>query len=118
MPDPGRNAYRGFEDQIRVTVWLSVTFLESGGIDTIVIEPLGGEDLHALDPASDLDTGERDVRFRAGNIDVQVKSRQADAWGNIELKEILQGKKDTTGPTNVVGVPARWDRVGRPMGDM
>jgi hypothetical protein len=108
MPDPGRNAYRGFEYQIRVTVWLSISFFEPGGVDTIVIEPLGGEDLHALELASDLDTGERDIRLRAGNIDVQVNSRQADAWGNADLKEILQGKKNTTGSTT-----REWPRTRR-----
>jgi hypothetical protein len=99
MPDSGRNAYRGFEYQIRVTVWLSLTFFEHGGVETIVIEPLSGEDLHALDPASGIDTSERDARCRAGNVDVQVKGRQTDAWGNAELKEILQGGKDPTEAT-------------------
>src|SRR4051812_40141217 len=92
MADPGRTAYRGFEYQIDVSAWLAVVFLREGRRDSIVIEPLGGEDLAALDDDSGIDTRNRTVSCQSGGALIQVKSRSGGAWGNDELGEILSGR--------------------------
>jgi DNA polymerase III delta prime subunit len=96
MGDPGRDSYRGFHYQIRVSAWLAAVFLREGGRDAVVIEPLGGEDLLALDPASGVDTADRTIECVAGDIVVQVKSRKGGSWGNEEFGPILTGKDPAT----------------------
>lgn len=96
MMDPGRNAYGGFEYQIRVSAWLAAVFLRAGGCTAVVIEPLGGEDLAALDPASAVDTSGKSIVWSAGEVLVQIKSRATGAWGNEDLSAVLAGKDPTT----------------------
>jgi hypothetical protein len=73
MFDPGRNAYRGFAYQIQVTAWLALVFLREGDASRVIVEPLGGEDLKALDVSSGLPTVHRPVHTTVGDIVVQVK---------------------------------------------
>lgn len=48
MTDGGRDAYRGFNYQMWVTVWLTLDAFAAGSFDGLEVEPLGGEDAASL----------------------------------------------------------------------
>ncbi|TKC98030.1 hypothetical protein [Polyangium fumosum] len=102
MNQPGRTAYRGFEYQIQVSVWLSLEFLinslsQDGA--TVVVEPLEGEDLEILQRC-DLDTdtsgkatGLSATMASAARYLVQIKAAGAGSWPPGALEEMLVGPK-------------------------
>lgn len=77
--DPGRDAYRGFEYQIQVSAWIALRFLGELQAPEVVVEPLGGEDLQALNALS-ADTSEQAVGLGTVDYLVQVKARGTGSW--------------------------------------
>jgi hypothetical protein len=104
MADPGRDAYRGFEYQIQVTTWLALLFLGEHNAPSIVIEPLGGEDVEIL-RSSDLvtDTSDLSVALATPGLSVQVKARGTGHWTCAQMNEILAGPKKESGAASSHG---------------
>lgn len=107
MSQPGRTAYRGFNYQIRVTVWLALEFLIARKHPgPIIVEPSGGEDAQLLRQYRQQDqaakenelpeTNERGVGAHVGTTSnhqciIQVKGRSGNHWTAGELLDIIKG---------------------------
>ena len=107
----GRDAYRGFEYQLQVSVWLLLEGVVDGG--HAIVEPLGGEDLEILrQPNSECDTSEiatgLEVSTKAPGVApatrylVQIKARRTNHWSAGEIEGMLFGRG-----SNEPGVPRR-----------
>lgn len=97
MAQPGRDAYRGFNYQIEVSIWLALESLFSKRLgDFVEVEPLGGEDLEILRRESDEVTSGRVAALSLPAQDphryiIQIKSRHAGQWYPSELAKIIRG---------------------------
>lgn len=108
MSQPGRTAYRGFNYQIKVTVWLALEFLIARKHPgPIIVEPLGGEDAQILRQYKEQqdqaarenelpETNQRRVGAQVGKTShhqciIQVKGRSGNHWTAGELLDIIKG---------------------------
>jgi hypothetical protein len=118
MEQPGRTAYRGFDYQIWVSIWLTLVFLIKERLaEAVEVEPLTGEDLELLRSGdAERDTSETATFLRAvgdeptgaadGSKDakgaaqplrryiVQIKGRHVGQWPAGALHQILTGNGD------------------------
>jgi len=99
MSDAGRAAYRGFNYQIHVSVWLMLDLVATGSLSAIVIEPLGGEDAAVLLRNSEANPGERGVSLVAGQLLIQIKSRERGHWTAGDVLSVLKGEKGDDVPS-------------------
>ena len=77
-----------------MSAWLALLFLGEHGAPSIVIEPLGGEDLEILRSGDAVkDTSHVPVGVAMPGYIIQVKARRAGAWRRTEVNPILAGSK-------------------------
>ncbi len=118
MEQPGRTAYRGFDYQIWVSIWLTLVFLiEEKLAQAVEVEPLTGEDLELLRSGdAEHDTSEIATSLHAVGGEptgaaagaegakgaaqplrryiVQIKGRRVGHWTPSALHQILTGNDD------------------------
>ncbi|WP_437328853.1 HEAT repeat domain-containing protein [Sorangium sp. So ce381] len=118
MAQPGRTAYKGFDYQIWVSIWLTLVFLiEEKLAQSVEVEPLTGEDLELLRSGNaEHDTSEIATSLRAVGGEptgaaagaegakgaaqplwryiVQIKGRRVGHWTGGDLHQILTGNDD------------------------
>ncbi len=91
MPDSGRLAYRGFNYQIQVSLWLALDLIDAGTLESVDIEPLGGEDLAVLSRDPSADCRDRGITVKTGPLVVQIKGRERGWWTASEVLGVLRG---------------------------
>jgi hypothetical protein len=98
MNEGGRIAYRGFDYQIRVSVWLLLDLLGEDESSAIEIEPLSGQDLELM--RSREDHSDVAIGWQAPSLVVQVKGRQNGQWPPKALLDIAKGIKPKKAKAN------------------